>query len=57
MIPLASIRELLRPKPEMLATIEGRAEIVTIRDQMIPLIRLHERFGIEPKSTIRLTVF
>ena len=50
-IPLAAVRELLRPKPEMLRTIEGRAEIVTLRDQMLPMVRLHERFGIQPRST------
>ncbi|MBC7928371.1 MAG: chemotaxis protein CheA [Bryobacteraceae bacterium] len=50
-IPLASVRELLRPKPEMLSTIENQAELVCIRDQLLPMVRLHERFGITPRST------
>ncbi len=50
-IPLASVRELLRPKPEMLSTVENQAEMVCIRDQLLPMIRLHERFRITPRST------
>jgi two-component system chemotaxis sensor kinase CheA len=49
-IPLASVKELLRPKPEMVSTVENHAEVVLIRDQLLPIVRLHERFGIEPKS-------
>jgi two-component system, chemotaxis family, sensor kinase CheA len=35
----------------MLSTVENQAEMVCIRDQILPMIRLHERFAIEPRST------
>jgi two-component system chemotaxis sensor kinase CheA len=35
----------------MVTTIESRAEVVTIRDRLVPLVRLHERFGITPRTT------
>ncbi|MDZ4799539.1 MAG: chemotaxis protein CheA [Bryobacteraceae bacterium] len=50
-IPLASVRELLRPKPEMLSSVENQAEMVCIRDQLLPMVRLYNRFGVTPRST------
>lgn len=50
-IPLASVKEMLRPTEGMVTTVEGRAEIVSIRDRLYPLVRLHARFGIQPRST------
>lgn len=49
-IPLASVKELLRPAAGMVSTVENRAEIVAIRDRLLPVIRLYERFGLEPRS-------
>jgi two-component system chemotaxis sensor kinase CheA len=42
---------MLRPTPGMVKTVEGKAEIVSIRDRLVPLVRLYERFGLEPAST------
>lgn len=50
-IPLASVREMLRPVQGMVTTVEGRAEIVSIRERLFPLVRLYQRFGVEPRST------
>lgn len=50
-IPLGSVRELLRPRAEQVSTVENQAEVVLIRDQLLPIIRLHQRFRIQPKST------
>ena len=50
-IPLASVKELFRPIPGQVSTIEGRAEIVFVRDQLVPVLRLYSRFQIEPKTT------
>jgi two-component system chemotaxis sensor kinase CheA len=50
-IPLASVREMLRPAPEMVSTVENRAEVVTIRDRLLPVVRLYSRFAIQPRST------
>lgn len=49
-IPLFSVREVLRPTPDMISTIEGRAEMALVRDRLVPVIRLYVRFGITPKS-------
>ena len=49
-IPLGSVREMLRPSEGMVSSVENRAEVVAVRDQLLPVLRLHERFGIEPNS-------
>jgi two-component system chemotaxis sensor kinase CheA len=50
-IPLASVREVLQPQEGMIATMENRAEVAVVRDHLYPIVRLHQRFGIEPRST------
>ncbi len=47
LLPLIVIRESFRPKPAQVKTILGRGEVVLVRDQSIPLVRLHDVFGIE----------
>ncbi|MEO8657336.1 MAG: chemotaxis protein CheW [Bryobacteraceae bacterium] len=49
-VPLFSVREVLRPTPEMITTVEGRAEMALVRDRLMPVIRLHRRFRIKPRS-------
>jgi two-component system chemotaxis sensor kinase CheA len=49
-VPLFSVREVLRPTPEMINTVEGRAEMALVRDRLMPVIRLHRRFRIKPRS-------
>jgi two-component system chemotaxis sensor kinase CheA len=48
-LPLATVREVLKPKAEMITTIEGKAEIAVVRDRYYPIVRLHKRFNIEPR--------
>ena len=45
-LPISSVREMLRPTPEILFTIENRAEMAMIRGELIPILRLDRRFGI-----------
>ncbi len=45
-MPISSVREMLRPAPEMLFTIENQAEMAMIRGQLIPILRLDRRFQI-----------
>jgi two-component system chemotaxis sensor kinase CheA len=45
-IPLLSIVESLRPKPEELTTVEGRGELVSVRGEYLPLVRLHQVFDL-----------
>jgi two-component system chemotaxis sensor kinase CheA len=49
-LPLASIKELFRPVAGQVSTVEGRAELVSVRDRLVPVIRLYEKFRIEPKT-------
>jgi two-component system chemotaxis sensor kinase CheA len=49
-IPTLSVRESFRPKKEMLTRVQGRGEVVNVRGQLIPLLRLYEHFGVEPTS-------
>jgi len=34
----------------MVATVENRAEVIVIRDRMLPVVRLYARFGTTPRS-------
>jgi two-component system chemotaxis sensor kinase CheA len=49
-LPLVSIVESVRPRRESLNRVFGEAETVTIRGQVLPLLRLHQLFGIAPRS-------
>jgi two-component system, chemotaxis family, sensor kinase CheA len=49
-IPIFSVREMLRPTEDMVFTIEGRQEMALVRDTLLPVVRLYERFEIRPRS-------
>jgi two-component system chemotaxis sensor kinase CheA len=49
-VPIFSVREMLRPTAEMVSTVEGRAEMLMVRNHLLPVVRLYERFAIEPRS-------
>ncbi|QTA81118.1 Putative chemotaxis protein, CheA-like [Desulfonema limicola] len=50
-LPLLSIRESFRPSPKQITiTMEGQ-EIVRIRDELIPVLRLHNFYNIIPEKT------
>ena len=49
-VPLASVREIFRPQSDMLFSLEGRNEMVLVRKQLMPLVKLHQRLGITPQS-------
>ena len=46
-MPINSVREMLRPTPDMIFTMEGRAEMAMVRGELLPIVRLDRRFGIE----------
>jgi two-component system chemotaxis sensor kinase CheA len=50
-LPLVAIVESIRPAEQALTTIFDRAETVTVRGQAVPVIRLHELFGVPPRTT------
>ncbi|NNM81738.1 MAG: chemotaxis protein CheA [Burkholderiales bacterium] len=48
-LPLAFITESLQPRPSEIKTVAGKGRLVHVRGEYIPLIALHQIFGIEPK--------
>jgi two-component system chemotaxis sensor kinase CheA len=45
-LPLTSIVESIQPKIGDVRTVAGKSEVVTIRGQILPVLRLHDLFGI-----------
>jgi two-component system chemotaxis sensor kinase CheA len=50
-IPTLSVRESFRLVPGMVTHLQNRAEVVNVRGRIIPLLRLHDLFGI--KSSLK----
>ncbi|HYP08366.1 MAG TPA: chemotaxis protein CheA [Bryobacteraceae bacterium] len=50
-LPLTSVKELFRPTAGQVSTVEGKAEVASVRDRLLPVMRLYERFGIQPRTT------
>jgi len=50
LVPIASVRQIFRPRAEMLSTVHGKSEMVLFQDQLLPVVRLHQRFTIAPRS-------
>jgi len=47
-VPTAAIRRLLRPDKEYYNTVIGRGEVINVMGNLLPLVRLHDLFDIEP---------
>jgi two-component system chemotaxis sensor kinase CheA len=50
-IPLLSIMETIQAKQDSVKTIEGKREMVMVRDDYVPLIRMYSHFGIKADHT------
>ncbi len=51
-LPLNSIVESLQPTPEMIKKIgDGAQDLLMLREEFIPIVRLHKLFGVEPRYT------
>jgi two-component system chemotaxis sensor kinase CheA len=50
-IPTLSVRESFRPTPDMLSTVCKRGEMVNVRGKLRPMLRLHDYFSVEPRTT------
>jgi two-component system, chemotaxis family, sensor kinase CheA len=48
-VPIFAVREMLKPAEDAISTICGREEMAMVRGALLPLIRLHRRFGVEPR--------
>jgi two-component system chemotaxis sensor kinase CheA len=49
-IPLFSVREMFRPTEDMMFSVQGREEMILMRGDLLPIIRLHRRFNIQPRT-------
>ncbi len=49
-VPIFAVREMLRPAEDAISTIHGREEMAMVRGTLIPVIRLHQRFHVEPRT-------
>ena len=49
-IPLFTIKEMFRPTAESLSSLPDGSEMVLVRGKVLPILRLHRRFGVTPKS-------
>ena len=45
-IPTVGVRETLRPEPKDYFTVKGQGELIRVREQLMPLLRLHRLFGV-----------
>jgi two-component system chemotaxis sensor kinase CheA len=45
-LPLVSIIESIRPRAEQLNIVAGRGEVMVVRSEPLPLLRLHRLFGV-----------
>ncbi|MBS1256722.1 MAG: Chemotaxis protein CheA [Deltaproteobacteria bacterium] len=48
-VPLLSVNEAIRPLPKQIKKIKRKGELVEIRGEYIPLLRLHERLSLKPR--------
>ena len=49
-MPIFAVREMFKPSEDSLSTVEGRDEMVLVRGSLLPIVRLHRRFGVVPRS-------
>lgn len=50
-IPIISIKESLQPKPGQITVTPGGMELISIRGEILPVIRIHELYKIDPTYT------
>ncbi len=60
-MPTSAIRQLLRPDETSCSSVAQRAEMINVRGRLLPLVRLHELFGVaserkKPWETILMVV-
>lgn len=45
-VPTVGVQETLRPAPQDYFTVQGEGELIRVREQLMPLVRLHRLFGV-----------
>jgi two-component system chemotaxis sensor kinase CheA len=49
-IPINSIEQSIRPKPDQLSSVQGKGELCMVRGRLLPLVRLHRLFHVTPRT-------
>ena len=49
-VPIFAVKEMFRPAPDSLSTVPDGGEMVLVRGSLLPILRLHRRFGVIPTS-------
>jgi two-component system chemotaxis sensor kinase CheA len=49
-LPSTSVQMAVRPSRESITTVHGRGEVMELRGRILPLHRLHRRFGIQAEA-------
>ena len=49
-VPMFAVKEMLRPAPESLSAVPDGGEMALVRGSLLPIVRLHRRFGVAPRS-------
>ncbi len=49
-LPIFSVHEIFRPSEGQVSTVQGRGEMVMVRNQLMPLIRLYRSLGVRPRN-------
>jgi two-component system chemotaxis sensor kinase CheA len=49
-VPIYAVREMLRPTEDMVSTVQDRSEMALVRGNLLPIVRLHQRFGVTPRA-------
>jgi len=49
-IPMLSIEESIRPKKEDVSTVQQRGELINVRGDILPMVRLHQLYHVEPRK-------
>lgn len=50
-LPLFVVREMFRPSKGTLSTVNGCHEMALVRSRLLPIVRLHRRFGVAARAT------
>jgi two-component system chemotaxis sensor kinase CheA len=50
-VPLVAIVETIQVAKDRVTTITGKSELFRLRDDYLPIVRLYDLFGIEPRTT------
>ena len=48
-VPIFAVKEMLKPAKDSISTVQGRQEMAMVRGSLLPLVRLHQRFGVVPR--------